>query len=107
MSEQDIDLKKTVAELQTAVTRMEWQLSRVRRHLFWMAFYGWLKLVIIFVPLMLGIWYLSPYLSSLNESLGSLRDMATSMRSRGETSDTSLFDDPRVKAFLDSQFQPQ
>ncbi|TAN33480.1 hypothetical protein EPN28_01550 [Patescibacteria group bacterium] len=48
------------------------QNRRINRKLFWSAFLGWFKFLIIVGSLILGAWYLQPYLKGLLNQYGQL-----------------------------------
>lgn len=104
-TEQEQDIQHQIAEMRASLGRVEVQLKKVHRYLFWASFFGWVKLLLIVVPLILGIWYLAPYYSSIQKSLSTLSETIQALQSNKDTSgEPSIFDDPRLKAFLDGQY---
>jgi hypothetical protein len=62
------DLKKQIASLQQDITLVRLDVRKIRKRLALNSVYGFLKLLIILLPLVVGYFYFQPQLQSLYES---------------------------------------
>ncbi len=58
------EVRKQLQENQEKLDEMYRLLQKINRHLVWQQVMGWVKVLLIVVPLLLAYWYLAPYLTS-------------------------------------------
>ncbi len=58
------EVRRQLKENQEKLDEMYHLLRKINRHLVWQQVMGWVKVLLIVVPLLLAYWYLAPYLTS-------------------------------------------
>lgn len=66
------ELEKLILENQASLTRVENTVLKIKKKIFWQEMAGVLKLILILGPLLLGLFYLTPYLKQYSNMMGGL-----------------------------------
>lgn len=66
------ELEKLILENQASLARVEQTVVKIKKKIFWQELAGVLKLVLIIGPLLLGLFYLTPYLKQYSNMMSGL-----------------------------------
>ncbi|MBI4091077.1 MAG: hypothetical protein HY422_03560 [Candidatus Komeilibacteria bacterium] len=59
------ELKKTIDEMRSEVHLLTAEVQKIRRHQFWASVSGYVKLLIVLIPLIVSVWLFQPQLRQL------------------------------------------
>lgn len=66
------ELEKLILENQASLARVEVAVLKIKKKIFWQELAGVLKLILIVGPLLLGLFYLTPYLKQYGNMMSGL-----------------------------------
>lgn len=66
------ELEKLILENQASLARVETTVLKIKKKIFWQELAGVLKLILILGPLLLGLFYLTPYLKQYGNMMNGL-----------------------------------